>query len=251
MRLINELNCFEEGLCLNLFLSSDWSNEPNCGSPITPTWPCWISGRTPLDVNQPKISPGSWISTHSVKTDLDKVHYMSSCLWVTLDCFFSVLGKQFAFWKMPAQVSHLFFFFFFASSVVIHRLYRWKRPINSPSTPCQHRTVLQQTFVMVLFILVSHAPNNKVSATSPGIAASQVHIADLQEGFSSFSSAPIFPLHTCLPVLHSNINLSWGFSLDFSHHYSPPCSMAQRAFKVVYAARVAPKPPPMSPPLHE
>lgn len=90
-----------------------------------------------------------------------------------------------------------FFFLFFSSSVVIHRLYSWKRPIKSPSTPCQHRTVLQQTFVMVLFILVSHAPNNKVSATSPGPAASQVHITNLQEGFSSFSSAPLFPLHVC------------------------------------------------------
>lgn len=58
-------------------------------------------------------------------------------------------------------------------SVVIYRLYRWKRPIRSPSTPWEHRTVLQQTFIMVLLRLVSHAPRNEVSATSPGRAVSE------------------------------------------------------------------------------
>lgn len=59
---------------------------------------------------------------------------------------------------------------FFASSVVIYRLHRWKRPVRSPSAPWQHKTVLQQAFIMVLFRLVSHDLNNEVSATSPGRA---------------------------------------------------------------------------------
>lgn len=155
--------------------------------------PAEVSGKTLLDVSQPKISPSSWISTHFVKTDLDKVQLMSLGDFRLL---FLCFRKAICFLK-NACTSFTPFFFFFSSSVVIHRLYRWKRPIKSPTNPCQHRTVLQQTFVMLLFILVSQAPNNKVSATSPGISASQVHITDLQEGFSSFSSAPIFPLHVC------------------------------------------------------
>lgn len=156
--------------------------------------PAEASGRIPLDINQPKISPGSWISTDFVKTDLDTAQQMSLS---DFRSFFLCFRKAICLLKNACRSFTPFFFFFFASSIVIHRLYRWKRPIKSPSTPCQHRTVLQQTFIMVLFILVSHAPNNKVFATSPGIAASQVHITDLQEGFFSFSSAPIFPLHVC------------------------------------------------------
>lgn len=113
---------------------------------------------------------------------------------------------------MPAQVSHLFFFsffLFFFSSSVIHRLYRWKRPIKSPSSPCQHRTILQQTFVMVLFILLQ-----------------TTRFLPLPQG----QQPAKFILLT---------------GRKASPHFPQPLSSL--FMYVVYAARVAPKPPPWAP----
>lgn len=52
--------------------------------------------------------------------------------------------------------------------VVIYRIYRWKSPIRSSSSPCQHRIVLYQTFIMILFRLVLHVPSKKAFDTSLG-----------------------------------------------------------------------------------
>lgn len=115
-----------------------------------------------------KFHSTSRLLAHFVKTDLDMVQYMSlgDLRWLLL-CFRKMICY-------PKNASQSFTSFsFFASSVAIYRFYRWKRPVRSPSAPWQHKTVLQQTFIIVLFRLVSHDLNNEVSATSPGRAVSK------------------------------------------------------------------------------
>lgn len=82
-------------------------------------------------------------------------------------------------------------------SFVIYRLYRWKSLIRPSYAPCQRCVVLQQAFIMALFRLASHAPNNELSATSWGRAVCKLVLLALLLVFFSVE------LRDCTSCQHS------------------------------------------------
>lgn len=83
-------------------------------------------------------------------------------------------------------------------SFVIYRLHRWKSPIRPSHAPCQHYVVLQQAFIMALFRLASHAPNNELSATSWERAVCKLALLALLLVFFSIElrDCAVQPLHS-------------------------------------------------------
>lgn len=119
---------------------------------------------------------------------------------------------------------------FFFMPVVICILYRWKRPIRSPSTPYQLRTVLQQTFIMVLLRLVSHAPKNEVSATSLETTVSEFIPLTYRKASPHFLQ-PISSLFICFFPLHTLLSIYCEvFPSVLPIIIAPPCSMVHGDF---------------------